>query len=78
MIAFTPLSGALTTKGTVSQVWEECPCSLGLQPLTMGRTSLFFVSFRKENDKQMPAGFSQINQCERLFSGCVGYFGYPF
>jgi hypothetical protein len=35
----------------------------------MGRTSLFFVSFRKENDKQMPAGFSQINQCERLFSG---------
>src|SRR5215469_13436516 len=26
-----PLSGAVTTKGTVSQVWEDCPCPLGLQ-----------------------------------------------
>jgi hypothetical protein len=34
----------------------------------MGRTSLVFVSFRKENDKQLPAGSQHNDRRARLFS----------
>jgi hypothetical protein len=46
-------------------------CSPGYDSnsLTMRRTSLVRVSFRKENDKHVPAGSQHNDMRESLFSG---------
>jgi hypothetical protein len=62
------LSGALTTKWTLSQAWEERPCPLGQQLTGEEAHSLVCVSFRKENDKQLFADSHHNNKCARLFS----------
>jgi hypothetical protein len=53
---------------TESSSGETFLSSLVATRLPMRRTSLVCVSFRKENDKHVPAGSQHNDTCERRFS----------